>query len=107
MKTSWDKGFKLKEKKIKPKTVAKVVIEKEIYPDFSVISSGIKALETETVLPDDYPMYADYSYILDGSICHCWVTGYNVREIKRRNNVTEIRRLDVIARPEFINFTWK
>ncbi len=55
-------------------------------------------LPSENVLPDDYPMYADYWYIVDGqpvrSDWHDVTVGY----YKARTGANEVRRCDAAER---------
>ena len=53
---------------------------------------------SETILPDDYPIYADYFYIADGKpILSDW-HNITVKEFKRRENIQELRRCDLVSR---------
>lgn len=60
----------------------------------------------EPVLEDAFPMYGGYYYIIDGHIKECDYfngednRGISVAEYKRRYNVNEIRRCDLISRIE-------
>lgn len=46
----------------------------------------------ESVLPDDYPIYGDYFYLVDGRVYRSDWHDVTVRELKRRENFREIRR---------------
>ncbi len=52
----------------------------------------------EPVLPDDYPVYADYWYIIDGLPERSDYHGITVREFRFRINAGEIRRCDAVKR---------
>lgn len=54
--------------------------------------------KTEKVLPDDYPMYAGYWYLLDGKPGICKLGGLTVSTYKRLSGIQEIRRCDVVER---------
>ncbi|NZD50497.1 hypothetical protein [Rhizobium leguminosarum] len=56
------------------------------------------AMETETVLPDDYTVYGDYVYLVDGKVTVSDYHGVTVREFKVRMGAAEIRRCDFVAR---------
>ena len=47
---------------------------------------------TETVLPDDYPIYGDYLYIADGKLYRSNWHDVTVSELKRREGFKEVRR---------------
>ena len=51
----------------------------------------------EPILPDDYPVYWDYLYICDGTVTRSDIEG-TVKDLKRDQNVTEVRRCDIAGR---------
>lgn len=51
-------------------------------------------LPSETLLPDDYPVYGDYFYLADGKVYRSDHHGVTVAELKRRENFKEVRRCD-------------
>jgi len=58
----------------------------------------VDVFEGETVLPDDYPIYGDYIYVVDGEPQRSDWHGITVREYKRHLGATEIRRCNLSAR---------
>lgn len=52
----------------------------------------------EDVLPDDYPIYGDYLYVVDGKPYRSDYHGITVHELKRREKFTEVRRCNIAAR---------
>jgi hypothetical protein len=52
----------------------------------------------EQVLDDDYPMYADYWYIVDGKPTRSDYHDITVRQYKGRTGTKEIRRCNIAAR---------
>ncbi len=54
--------------------------------------------ETETVLPDDYPMYLGYVYIVDNRLTRCPAITF-VKQYKEMFDAKEIRRCEIIAHP--------
>jgi hypothetical protein len=52
----------------------------------------------EPVLPDDYPIYGDYLYVADGQVYRSDWSGITVRELKRYEKFSEVRRCDMVAR---------
>lgn len=52
----------------------------------------------ERVLPDDYPIYGDYLYVVDGKVTRSDWHGITVREYKAREGVEEVRRCDIEGR---------
>lgn len=48
----------------------------------------------EPVLEDDYPIYGNYLYVCDG---------ITVRQLKLRENFTEVRRCDIVSRQRLQN----
>lgn len=51
----------------------------------------------EPLLPDDYPVYANYLYVADGKVIRSDIEG-DVRRLKRKLSATEIRRCDITGR---------
>jgi len=51
----------------------------------------------ERVLPDDYPVYAGYIYVLDGVPRNSWVQGA-VRDLRRDTGATEVKSCDLVGR---------
>jgi len=52
----------------------------------------------EPVLPDDYPIYGNYLYVVDGKVtCSDW-HGITVLQYKAREGAKEVRRCDIDAR---------
>lgn len=56
-------------------------------------------LQDETVLDDDYPIYPDYIYIVDGVFTRCDYFDMTIREWKLRDNIKEIRRCNIFGHP--------
>lgn len=54
-------------------------------------------LESEIVLEDDYPVYWDYVYIMDGRFQRSNIQG-TVADLKR-NGIKEVRRCDLMGHP--------
>lgn len=54
--------------------------------------------KTEKVLPDDYPMYSGYWYLLDGKPERNERGRLTVGTYKRLSRVKEIRRCDAVER---------
>ena len=54
--------------------------------------------KTEKVLPDDYPMYDSYWYLLDGKPERNERGRLTVGTYKRLSGVKEIRRCDAVER---------
>lgn len=52
----------------------------------------------ERILPDNYPIYADYYYVADGKIYVSDWHGITVGELKAREGFTEVRRCDLVGR---------
>lgn len=51
-------------------------------------------LPSETVLPDDYPIYGDYFYLADGKVYRSDWHDVTVRELKAREKFQEVRKCD-------------
>ena len=56
-----------------------------------------KVLKSETVLPDDYPVYLEYVYIADLKIIRSDLQG-TVADLKIETGAKEIRRCDLFAK---------
>lgn len=54
----------------------------------------------EEILADDYPVYGDYLYVVDGKPYRSDWHGITVRELKRREGFKEVRRCNIYARKE-------
>jgi hypothetical protein len=52
----------------------------------------------EPLLPDDYPIYADYCYVLDGKVVRSDWHKVTAAQFKKLTGATEVRRCDMIAR---------
>lgn len=52
----------------------------------------------EDILPNDYPIYADYWYVLDGYPIISDYHNITVKEFKHYTGAKEIRRCDIIGR---------
>lgn len=52
----------------------------------------------EPILPDDYPIYADYLYVADGKVVRSDWHDVTAREFKAREGVKELRRCDMAGR---------
>lgn len=52
----------------------------------------------EPILPDDYPIYADYLYVADGKVVRSDWHNVTAREFKAREGITELRRCDMAGR---------
>lgn len=51
----------------------------------------------EPPLDDDYPVYGDYLYIVDGRVFRSHMFG-TVRDLKRDLRAQEVRRCDIVGR---------
>jgi hypothetical protein len=51
----------------------------------------------ETILPDDYPVYAGYAYVADGKVIVSDVSG-TVKLLKNDTGATEIKSCDLVGR---------
>lgn len=54
--------------------------------------------ERERMLPDDYPIYGDYLYVVDGEVYRSDYHGITAGELKRRLGAKEIRNCDIYER---------
>lgn len=54
--------------------------------------------EKERALPDDYPIYGDYLYVVDGKVYRSDWHDITVRELKRHLKATEVRNCDIYGR---------
>ena len=52
----------------------------------------------EPLLPDDYPIYADFLYVADGKVIRSDWHGITARQFKGREGITELRRCDIEGR---------
>lgn len=52
----------------------------------------------EPILPDDYPVYADYLYVADGKVIRSDFHGVTVGRLKNELGAKEIRRCDIVGR---------
>lgn len=52
----------------------------------------------ERPLPDDYPVYGDYVYIVDGCIYRSDWHGITVGDLKLRLKAKEVRNCDIYGR---------
>lgn len=55
--------------------------------------------DTEVVLPDDYPVYPNYTYIIDRKFTRNNSLIGTVRQLKKHLGVAEIRRCDLFEHP--------
>jgi hypothetical protein len=55
----------------------------------------------EPVLPDDYPVYADYLYVVDGKVVKSGIVG-DVCKLKQQLRAAEIRRCDITGRAQML-----
>jgi len=56
----------------------------------------------EPVLPDDYPIYADYLYVADGRVVRSDWHGITARQFRNHLGATELRRCDIYGRKALI-----
>lgn len=54
----------------------------------------------EPVLPDNYPIYADYLYVADGKVIRSDFHGVTARELRLRIGANELRRCDITGSQE-------
>ena len=52
----------------------------------------------EPVLPDDYPVYGDYWYVVDGKPIRSNWHGVTVGRLKYHMKAQEVRRCDIVGR---------
>jgi hypothetical protein len=52
----------------------------------------------ERVLPDDYPIYGDYLYVVDGKVYKSDYHDVTVRHLKHYLNAKEVRSCDIFGR---------
>ncbi|HSC57532.1 MAG TPA: hypothetical protein VLC51_10030 [Nitrospira sp.] len=57
----------------------------------------------ERELDDDYPIYADYYYVVDGKVYLSDHHGISARELKRRLKATSVTNCDIYGRGGFQN----
>lgn len=53
--------------------------------------------QSEEPLPDDYPVYEGYWYVLDGQPRQSLIDG-TVSDLKRLHSVSEVKSCDVLGR---------
>lgn len=61
--------------------------------------------DNENVLPDDYPIYGDYLYVCDGQVYRSDWHDITVRQLKRHEKFTEVRRCNITARQDALRAT--
>jgi len=54
--------------------------------------------ENEEILPDDYPVYGNYLYVVDGKLYRSDWHDITVRRLKQHLKATEVRRCNMVAR---------
>ena len=54
--------------------------------------------DNEDILPDDYPIYGNYLYVVDGKVIRSDWHDITVRELKLHIHAKEIRRCNMMAR---------
>lgn len=52
----------------------------------------------ESILSDDYPVYAGYLYVADGKVISSDWHGINIGQLKKKLGVKEIRNCDIFGR---------
>lgn len=52
----------------------------------------------EPILPDDYPIYADYLYVADGKVVRSDFHGVTAKRFKMYLGASELRRCDIYGR---------
>lgn len=52
----------------------------------------------ERVLEDDYPIYGDYLYVVDGKVYRSDWHGITARELRIKLGAKEIRNCDMVVR---------
>lgn len=52
----------------------------------------------EPLLPDDYPIYGNYLYVVDGRVYRSDWHDITARELKAREGFSEVRRCDIFGR---------
>lgn len=55
----------------------------------------------ERVLEDDYPIYADYFYMVDGKVYRSDFHGITASDLKRRLGASKITNCDIFGRGGF------
>lgn len=69
---------------------------------------GAGAILNEEILPDDYPVYGNYLYVVDGKIKICDLMEGTVREYKNflrrydKIEAKEIRSCDIVGRKKLL-----
>lgn len=56
--------------------------------------SNAPFLPGETILPDDYPIYGDYFYLVDGKVYRSDWHDVTVSHLKAREGFKEVRKCD-------------
>ena len=54
--------------------------------------------EGEAILPDDYPVYGDYFYVVDENLYRSNWHDITVGRLKKLLGASEIRRCNIVAR---------
>ena len=52
----------------------------------------------EPILPDDYPIHANYLYVADGNVVMSDWHNITARQFKAREGIKELRRCDMAGR---------
>lgn len=52
----------------------------------------------EPILPDDYPIYGNFLYVVDGEVYQSDWHGVTAAQLKKLLNVKEVRRCDISGR---------
>lgn len=52
----------------------------------------------ERVLEDNYPIYGDYLYVVDGKVYRSDWHGITVKDLKRKLNAKEVTNCDIFGR---------
>ena len=60
------------------------------------MAKGNELLETETILPDDYPVHPLFVYIADMKLVRCPLEG-TVGQWKKTEEIKEIRRCEIFG----------
>ena len=59
---------------------------------------GNDPMLNENILPDDYPMYGGYLYVVDGKVTASDLHDVTVKEYKARTGAKEVRHCDIVGR---------
>jgi hypothetical protein len=65
---------------------------------FGMEEAEMITFENEEVLPDDYPVYGGYLYVVDGKPYQSDWHGITVKQLKQYLMAAEIRRCNIFAR---------